>query len=52
MKKYYIYTIHNILNNKIYVGKTINLKRRWSSHLSLQKNNSKWTHLVNNLENI
>ena len=29
---FYIYTIHNILNNKIYVGKTNNIKNRWTRH--------------------
>lgn len=29
---FYIYTIHNILNNKIYVGKTNNIKIRWARH--------------------
>lgn len=36
---FYVYVIHNLLNNKIYVGKTKNLKRRWSSHLSFAKGN-------------
>ena len=29
---FYIYTIQNKLNNKLYVGKTGNLKRRWGEH--------------------
>ena len=29
---FYIYTILNTLNYKIYVGQTQNLKNRWSSH--------------------
>jgi group I intron endonuclease len=35
---FFIYTIHNIKNNKIYIGKTKNLKNRWSAHKSLTKN--------------
>lgn len=30
---FYIYTIHNVLNNKIYVGKTNNPHRRWQRHI-------------------
>lgn len=30
---YYIYFIHNIVNNKVYIGKTINFKRRWERHI-------------------
>jgi group I intron endonuclease len=30
-----VYIIHNIINNKIYVGKTDNLKRRWAAHCSV-----------------
>ena|ERR1035437_5672421 len=38
---FHIYTIHNILNNKIYVGKTNNIKKRWARHVSnaFSKNN-------------
>lgn len=32
---FYIYTIHNILNNKIYVGKSKNPKKRWQKHLKV-----------------
>lgn len=32
MTNFCIYTIHNIVNNKIYVGKTNNIKNRWSRH--------------------
>lgn len=35
---FYVYLIHNIINNKVYVGKTKNLKKRWASHISLAKN--------------
>ena len=31
-KKYYIYKITNLINNKIYIGQTCNLKRRWNQH--------------------
>lgn len=29
---HYIYVIQNKINNKIYVGQTINLKARWNQH--------------------
>lgn len=35
---YYLYTIKNILNNKIYIGQTISPKVRWSRHKSYVKN--------------
>src|SRR5579859_8194033 len=31
---FYIYTIQNKINNKMYVGQTINLKGRWRGHKS------------------
>lgn len=31
---YVIYLIHNTLNNKVYVGKTNDLARRWREHIS------------------
>lgn len=34
-----IYTITNVINNKIYVGYAINFKRRWAQHLSEFKTN-------------
>ena len=33
-KNYYIYVIHNLLNNKIYVGRTNQPKLRWYRHRS------------------
>ena len=35
---FFVYTIHNIKNNKIYVGKTTNLKNRWLAHQSVARN--------------
>lgn len=34
---FYVYLIHNILNNKVYVGKTNNPLFRWGKHLSTSK---------------
>lgn len=36
MKKY-VYKITNLVNNKIYIGQTVNLNRRWSEHKSKSK---------------
>lgn len=30
----YIYQIKNTLNNKVYIGQTNNIKRRWDQHKS------------------
>lgn len=32
---FYIYLIHNILNNKVYIGKTTNPLTRWRKHLEV-----------------
>jgi group I intron endonuclease len=32
---FYIYMIHNIINNKVYVGKTYHVNNRWSKHLKV-----------------
>jgi len=37
---YYVYKITNLLNNKVYIGKTKDLKKRWSQHCANQKKNS------------
>ena len=37
--KIWIYQIRNKVNNKIYIGSTNNLKRRWESHIYQLKNN-------------
>ena len=34
MSKFFIYTIHNIINNKIYIGKSINPYKRWIKHIA------------------
>ena len=36
---FYLYTITNLLNNKIYVGQTVRPKERWSQHKAYAKNN-------------
>lgn len=36
-ERYYIYKITNLVNNKIYIGKTNNLKVRWQSHKRIAK---------------
>ena len=28
----YIYQITNLINNKVYIGKTNNIQKRWSNH--------------------
>ena len=40
----YIYIIENMINNLKYVGKTNNLRRRWTEHIRL--NHSSCTALV------
>jgi len=35
MSNFYIYTIHNIINNKIYVGKTADPKKRLAKHIKI-----------------
>lgn len=37
--KIWIYQIKNKVNNKIYIGSTINLERRWENHIYQLKNN-------------
>lgn len=34
-----IYTIKNIVNNKIYIGSSVNIKRRWDAHKTALKHN-------------
>lgn len=34
---FYIYKITNIINNKIYIGKTNDVERRWKEHLKIAK---------------
>lgn len=43
---FYIYKITNIINNKVYIGQTGNIKRRWSQHKS--KARSKFPSLLIN----
>ncbi len=32
-RKFYIYKITNLVNNKVYIGKTYNPKKRWKDHI-------------------
>jgi group I intron endonuclease len=41
MKIHSLYLIRNLLNNKVYIGQTINIKDRWKNHIYLSNNNSK-----------
>lgn len=41
MQKHYIYTIYNILNNKIYIGKSKNPPSRWNRHIKTAYGNRK-----------
>ena len=34
-----IYKIRNLINNKIYIGSTINFRQRWYTHKTLLTNN-------------
>lgn len=36
---YYIYILRNVVNQKIYIGQTKNMKNRWASHISEMKRN-------------
>lgn len=38
-KKYFIYKITNISNNKIYIGQSIDPNERWKRHINLSKTN-------------
>lgn len=38
---HYLYRITNTLNNKIYIGQTVDDKRRWGAHKSYAKNSEK-----------
>lgn len=44
---HYIYKITNLVNNKIYIGQTVNISKRWSQHQTSVKNN-KPTQVVHN----
>ena len=38
---YYVYLLHNIVNNKVYVGKTNDMSERWYNHCSLARSTNK-----------
>ncbi len=46
MKTFVIYKFTNKINNKIYIGKTQNLKKRISTHIRLSKNPKNRFHLA------
>lgn len=33
-----IYKIENLINHKVYIGQSINIKIRWKNHLKVSKN--------------
>lgn len=35
-----IYIIKNIINNKVYIGQSVDIHRRWLVHYSLGKNDA------------
>jgi len=41
VRKFYIYVITNIVNNKQYVGKTVDVKDRWRCHKKNARNKTK-----------
>jgi len=36
---HYIYKITNLVNNKVYIGQTINIKKRWNQHTTAVRKN-------------
>ena len=36
----YVYKITNKLNNKIYIGQSVNIERRWKEHICDNRKNS------------
>lgn len=48
MKKIGIYMIKNIINNKIYIGQSLDILGRWKAHLNCLKNNK---HVNKKLQN-
>lgn len=46
MKHFHIYSILNIINGKIYIGKTVNLHKRWRDHISTSKKSSHKDHYL------
>lgn len=43
-----IYSITNIINNKVYIGESMNIKRRWQEHINDLKNNRHCNYLLQN----
>lgn len=43
---HYIYKITNLINQKIYFGQTIHLKRRWATYKSATKTDKKYGNMV------
>ena len=42
-----IYKITNILNGKIYIGQSVDIEKRWSTHRAELKNNYHYKHVYN-----
>jgi group I intron endonuclease len=40
INKFYVYKIINMINKKIYIGKSNNVKKRWREHISYSNNKS------------
>ena len=49
--KGYIYTITNTINHKVYVGQSIDYKKRWKQHISRAKTDSGKSHKLYNAMN-
>lgn len=43
-KKFCIYKIINLINGKIYIGKTLDINKRWRKHIKISKNREKKTY--------
>jgi group I intron endonuclease len=40
-KEFYVYKIANLVNGKIYVGKTLDIDERWNKHIEISKSKKK-----------
>jgi group I intron endonuclease len=51
MNKFYVYQIKNKVNNKVYIGSTSNVNKRWDTHLRRLDNNKHHSHYLQNAWN-
>lgn len=51
MDKFYVYQIKNKINNKIYIGSTSNLNKRWDTHIRRLNNNKHHSRYLQNAWN-